>query len=216
VVFNLRPLTFSPVSPIGQHQGTDDDEGDGLSKPLTAKAQARRMAGIAEAKEVLQHLPNSGESLHAVVSARLDLVDILGCILERLGHCSRMTVTTLGYSRRNVRTLLGWLDEGKVGVLSLVASIFFKSHNGPLWQDTLTEFHKRGQRAVCCDSHCKVVAMTFAGGERLSLEGSANLRSNGSAREQFVLTHDDALTTWNERWILDLLSTAHEHQAEGD
>jgi hypothetical protein len=205
-------LTFSPVSPIGQHQGADDDEGDGLPRPLTVKAQARRMAGIAEAKEVLQHLPAPGESLHAVVSARLDLVDILGCILDRLGRCSRMTVATLGYSRKNVRTMLGWIDEGKVKVLSLVASIFFKSHNGPLWQDTLTEFRKRSQRAVCCDSHCKVAALTFASGERLCLEGSANLRSNGSAREQFVLTHDAALTTWADDWITSLLSTAHEHQ----
>jgi hypothetical protein len=58
-----------------------------------------------------------------------------------------------------------------------------------------------------------VVTFATAGGRRPSLEGSANLRSNGN-REQFCLTEDAALHDWHAAWI-DQLVTAHEGD-EGD
>jgi hypothetical protein len=57
--------------------------------------------------------------------------------------------------------------------------------------------------------HAKVAALAFDSGERLSIEGSANLCGNGSGREQFVLIHDAALHDWHARWITELV-TAHE------
>jgi hypothetical protein len=111
--------------------------------------------------------------------------------------------------------LLGFLDAGAVGSLSLVASIFFRSHNGDLWQETLTEFRKRGHRAACCHSHAKVVTMAFASGARLALEGSANLCGSGSAREQVALIHDAGLHDWHAAWI-DALVTKHEGDESPD
>jgi hypothetical protein len=196
--FAPRPIRF------GRRPNTDD-EADGLPAPARVKLLARRAAGIAEAKSVLEHLPGPGEGLHAVVTARLDLTDIINALLERLGRCERMRVATLGFNARNLRMMLGWLDASAVGSLSLVASIFFRSHNGELWTETLTEFRKRGQRAACCHSHAKVVTLAFAAGERLSIEGSANLCGNGSGREQFALIHDTGLHDFHARWIEALL-----------
>jgi hypothetical protein len=48
------------------------------------------------------------------------------------------------------------------------------------------EFRARGQRAAACHSHAKVVSLTIANGERLSIEGSANLCGNGCVREKFA------------------------------
>ena len=142
----------------------DDDNGECLPTPLRVKLAARRAAGIAEAKAVLEHLPGPGESLHALCTARMDLTDVIGALIERLGRCDRMLIATLGYNEANLRTMLGWLDSGAVGSLSLVASIFFRSHKGDLWAETLEEFRKRKQRAACCHSHAKVVALAFASG----------------------------------------------------
>ena len=179
------------------------------SRPWSS-CQARRAAGIKEAREVLATLPGPGESLHAIVAARLDLTDVLNALLERLGRCDRMHVATLGYNARNLRMLLGWLDTGKVSELQLVASIFFRSHNGDLWETTpKEEFRQRKQRAACCNSHSKVVAMEFASGERLSIEGSSNLCGSGSSREQFALINDPALQAWHSQWIAALV-TKHE------
>ena len=49
--------------------------------------------------------------------------------------------------------MLRWLDAGQVGSLTLLASIFFRSHNGELWAETLAQFRSRKQRAACCHSH---------------------------------------------------------------
>jgi hypothetical protein len=200
--------------PFGRSPAADDDDdGTGLPRPQLVKLAARRAAGIREAADTLAVLPAVGESLHAVMTARLDMTDVVNALLGKLGRCDRLAVATLGFNRRNFKAMLGWLDSGAVGSLSLVASIFFRSHNGTLWQETLTEFHRRGCLAACCPSHCKVMTMSFADGTRLAVEGSANLCSNGSAREQFTVINDPGLFEWHGRWIGDLLDR---HEGGGD
>src|SRR5262245_23695538 len=190
-----------------------EDNGEGLPTPARVRLAARRVAGLAEARDVLAHLPAPGEALHAVCTARMDLSDVVGALLTKLGPCDRLVIATLGYNERNLRTMLSWLDAGAVRSLTLLASIFFRAHKGALWAETLREFRKRGQRAACCHSHCKVIALAFASGARLSIEGSANLCGNGSGREQFALIHDAELHDWHARWILELV-TRHEGRAE--
>jgi hypothetical protein len=206
--FSVRRLHF------GRRPDAEaDDDGDGLPTPRRVKLAARRSAGIAEAKAVLEHLPGPGESLHAVCTARLDLSDVLNALLERLGRCDRLRIATLGYNARNLRAMLGWLDGGRVASLTLLASIFFRAHNGDLWAQTLGEFRSRKQRAACCHSHAKVVTLALASGERLSIEGSANLCGNGSAREQFAVINDAGLCEWHERWI-EAMVDRHEGKSE--
>jgi hypothetical protein len=196
--------------PFGRSPAEDDgDDGTGLPTPAKIKLAARRTAGIAEAKAVLEHLPAEGESLHAVCTARMDLTDVINGLLETLGRCDRMLIATLGYNKTNLATLLRWLDTGAVRSLALVASIFFRSHNQAMWDETVREFRARKQRAACCHSHAKVVTLAFASGERFSIEGSANLCGNGSGREQFALIHDAALAAWHSAWISELV-TRHE------
>jgi hypothetical protein len=205
--FAPRPVRF------GRRPSDQDDEADGLPTPQRVKLAARRAAGIAEAKQILDHLPGPGESLHAVCTARLDLTDVIGALLEKLGRCERLLIATLGYNARNLRTMLSWIDAVAVGTLSLVASLFFRSHNAELWTETLTEFRQRKQRAACCHSHAKVATLAFATGERLSIEGSANLCGNGSGREQFALINDTGLHDWHAAWI-EALVAKHEGAAD--
>jgi hypothetical protein len=206
--FALRRLPFG--------RRLTDGDAEGLPTPARVKLAARRAAGIAEAQAILQHLPAPGESLHALCTARMDLTDVIAALIGKLGPCERMRVATLGFNEANLRTMLAWLDAGAVRSLSLVASIFFRSHKGDLWTETLDEFRRRGQRAACCHSHAKVVALAFADGPRLAIEGSANLCGNGSGREQFCMIHDRALHDWHATWI-DELVTRHEGESiKGD
>src|SRR6266566_2701175 len=115
---------FSPRRvPFGRVAAEDDeDDGRDLPRPRLLRLQARRTAGIAEAAETLAHLPGPGESLHAIMTARLDMTDVLNALLDKLGRCDRALVATLGYNRRNFKAMLGWLDAGKIGSLTLLAS----------------------------------------------------------------------------------------------
>ena len=193
--FSPRKLHFG--DPAG------DNDGAGLPLPLRVKLAARRQAGIAEARAVLEHLPGPGESLHALCTARMDLTDVVGALLDRLGKCDRLVIGTLGYNARNLQAMLRWLDAGQVASLALLASLFFRSHNGELWAATLAEFRTRRQRAACASSHAKVVSLAFASGARLAIEGSANLCGNGSGREQFCLVNDPALCDWHAAWVTE-------------
>jgi hypothetical protein len=204
--FTVRPI------PFGRTAKSDDDNGEGLPTPTRIKLARRRAAGIAEAEEILEFLPGPGESLHAVCTSRMDLTDVVNALLGRLGRCHRLLIATLGYNEANLKTMLGWLDSGAVKELPLVASIFFRSHKGELWERTLAEFRARRQRAACCHSHAKVITLAFASGERFTLEGSANLCGNGSGREQFALINHPELTAWHSAWILDLVER-HEGKA---
>jgi hypothetical protein len=206
--FTVRRIPFGRIA----GNESEDDDGCDLPRPHLLRLQARRAAGIAEAAETLAVLPGPGESLHAIMTARLDMTDVLNSLLEKLGRCDRALIATLGYNRRNFRAILNWLDSGKVGSLDLVASIFFRSHNGDLWTETVKEFRRRSQRAACCPSHCKVMALHFADGTRFAIEGSANLCSNGSARENFAIVNDPALHDFHARWIGELV-TRHEGEA---
>ncbi len=181
--------------------------------PLLAdRTAAKRTAQLAEAADVLTVLPDDGESLHAVMTGRYDLMQLLVVLIDRLGTIDQARVATLSYNRRNLVEMLALLDGGKVKTLTLLCSAFFRDHNKELWEETLTEFRERGQRAAAARSHCKVITLATAGSDRWTMEGSANLRTN-SNREQFALFRDPELHDWHAAWIDELVS-AHEGEAE--
>jgi hypothetical protein len=183
-------------------------QADALPAPIVGKETARRTAMLAEATEVLTVLPAEGESLHAIMTGRYDLMHLLAVLVDRLGTIEAARIATLSYNRKNLAEMLALLDDGKVRTLTLLCSAFFRDHNRELWEETLSEFRDRRQRAAAARSHAKVVTLAIAGGARYALEGSANLRTN-SNREQFALFRDAALHDWHAGWI-DQLVTQHE------
>jgi len=205
VQFSAKRLPFGQP-PAGPE--VIDDDGTGLPTPARVRLRLRRQAGIAEAREILAHLPEPGESVHAIMTARMDLSDVLHCLLDRLGRCERMTISTLSYNERNLKHMLSWIDAKTVGSLTLLASIFFRSHKIPLWEATRAAFTERGQRCACAHSHAKTCTLLFANGTKLAIEGSANLCSNGSGREQIALVNDPGLHDFHAGWVEGMVAKA--------
>lgn len=178
--------------------------------PIVGKAAIHRTAMLAEAADVLKTLPAPGETLHAIMTGRYDLMHLVACLVDRLGGCTEVRIATLSFNAKNLVEMLALLDSGAIGRLTLLASAFFRDHNKELWAECRDEFRDRGQRAAAARSHCKVVTLDG----QFSLEGSANLRTN-SNREQFALTLDPALHDWHAAWI-DELVTRHEGEEDDD
>jgi hypothetical protein len=202
--FNAPRPAFGSAPPVtfGQRPA-----GDGLPAPHVDRGAARRTAQLAEAADALAVLPGPGETVHALMTGRYDLMHLLVCLIDRLGPVDAMRVATLSYNARNLAEMVRLLDTGAVRRLTLLCSQFFAEHNTELWDETLEEFRDRGQRAAAARSHAKVVTFAFASGRRLTLEGSANLRSNGN-REQLLLADGAGLHDWHA-WI-DEQVTRHE------
>jgi len=148
-----------------------------------------------------------------VCTARLDLSDLIGHLLGRLGRCDRLLIATLGYNEKNLIALMRWFDAGQVGSITLLTSKFHRAHKGQLWELSREQFRQRRQRLAAAYSHAKVCTLAFADGGRYVIEGSANLCGNGSGREQFALVQDAGLHDWHSRWIDDLV-TRYEGQEQ--
>jgi hypothetical protein len=200
--FVLRKIRFGDHAKAEAED--DGDEGRDLPRPKLLRLQARRRAGIAEAKETLAHLPAPGESLHAIMTARLDMTDVLNALLEKLGRCEVAKIGTLGLNRRNYKALVRMLDAGQIGSLTLLVSRFFWAHNKELFTEMLIAFRQRKQIVAAVDSHAKVMSLCFSNGTRFAVEGSANLCSNGSARENFCIVNDPALVDFHATWISEM------------
>jgi hypothetical protein len=192
--FNAPRLTFGR-SPMA----------DAFPTPIVGNAAARRTAMLGQAAEVLAVLPGPSETLHALMTGRCDLMHLVTALVTHLGDVQALRIATLSYHGRNLAEMVARLDSGAVPSLTLLCSAFFRDHNKELWEETLDDFRDRGQRAAAVRSHAKVVTLATSGGRRLSLEGSANLRTN-SNREQFALTDDAPLHDWHAAWIDDLVA----------
>lgn len=175
---------------------------DQVPKPLLVRGNAnRRLAALKEAGEIVDQLPGPGESLHALMTGRYDLTDLLDVILAKLGTAKHLRIATLSFNGHNVQQLRGWLESGKVKRLTVLCSLFFYEHN----PDTFRELREamqaagRGNRIGATRNHCKVCCLEFRG-SKLALEGSANLRTN-SNREQFCLVNAAELHDWHALWI---------------
>lgn len=204
MIFNAPRPAFGRTNPA---------EAEAFPVPIVGKAAIRRVAMLAQAADVLTAIPGPGETLHAIMTGRYDLMHVIVALVGKLGGCETLRIATLSYNAKNLAEMLNLLDGEAVGSLTLLCSAFFRDHNKELWAETLEEFRERGQRAAAARSHAKVVTFACADGQRISLEGSANLRSNGN-REQFALTNDPALHDWHTAWVDELVAAHEGEEAE--
>jgi hypothetical protein len=186
----MRPVQY------GKPPGSVED----VPRPIVRRQSTNRRLGmLREAGQVLTVMPGPGESLHAIQSGRYDLADLVDVMLGRLDTVLSLRIATLSFNRRNVQRMAAWTESGAVKRLTLLCSNFFREHNAELFQEvreTLSPPH----RVAASRNHCKVICFHVATGDKLALEGSANLRNNGN-RENFCLMHDAGLHDWHARWI---------------
>ena len=175
--------------------------------PHTSKAAARRLRMLHEARDLLDALPAPGEAVHAIQTGRFDLAVLLTAILDMLPvPCRRLRVATLSYNKANAVELLGLLEAGKIGGLTLLCSAFFRAHYKELHEWFGAELRAfPGSRLAAARSHCKVFLFDQAEGAAIVIESSGNLRSNGN-REQLTVFNDRGLHDWHASWLDQLVN----------
>jgi hypothetical protein len=187
---------------------------DDAGKPLTVKALARRTGEVGRLAESLPDLPQPGEALHLLMTGKYDLTAVLAVILRRHGPRQRMRIATLSFNARNVAELAGWLDEKRVGALTLLCSVFHRENCRPDYLAAVNELrHQRGVRLAAARNHAKVITIEWPS-SCLSLEGSANLRTN-SNQEQLTIVNSPTVVQWHGLWI-DAMVSRHEREDADD
>lgn len=177
---------------------------------MTVKAKARRGAMLTAARDVLTAMPEPGEAIHFLQTGYFDLVMLIPLLLEHYGAADHVRITTLSYNGRNLSELCRVVDSGSAKRLSLVTSTFFRNQEGSLYRETCQELRSRGHVVAVAKNHAKVILLDIPGA-KMSIEGSANLRSNRSL-EQVALIRDDGLHDWHSTWIDSLIAN---HEGDG-
>jgi len=179
----------------------EEAEADEAPKPKLIQAEVRRFAALREAIAILDVIPTvPRQSLHAIMTGRYDLADLIGVMIKKLGSIKVLRIATLSISERNCNSMAKWLDTKSVGEIRLLISHFWAEHNRDDFaalNDSFACFP--GCKLAASRSHCKVIGMEFESGKYI-LEGSANLRTN-SNWEQFCLVLDPELHDWHSTWI---------------
>ena len=198
----VPPPTFGPARPtliVGEPPpGTT---------PHRTRVARRRHLLAQDAAEIAAALPGPGEATHLLMSGRYDLMQVIELAAGGGGPVAHLRLATLSLNRRVLADLLRLADAGAVARVSLVVSHYFASADKPLYHRLRAEFAARGFPVAAPRCHAKVVAVQFAAGDSLVMEGSANLRSNRNF-EQLAVINDPRLHDWHARWI-DLVINRH-------
>lgn len=125
--------------------------------------------------------------------------------------CKELTISTLSLSEGNIISLENILVGGFIEKLNLIVSDYFYSHerNSLIKQIyNKLDVDNKFQLAVA-GTHCKLVMIETLGGKKITIHGSANLRSSDSL-EQFTIEDNADFYDFNmlvQNRILDKYKT---------
>lgn len=144
--------------------------------------------------------PEKGMRFFVVLDGGFIAGDFIEAFLvEHNLHVKTLSVSTLSMSQNNVDSLNNLLEGAYVDELNLIVSDYFFSHERhgliPYIYEELDKENKF-QLAVA-GTHCKLTLIETHCGLKITMHGSANLRSSGNI-EHICIEENEALFDFNQ------------------
>lgn len=143
--------------------------------------------------------PGKGSRYFVLLNGNFIFGDFIeALIVENEWTVEEMTLSTLSMSIENVDSLAGLLDQDYVKQLNLIVSDFFYSHErGGLVPELYEKLDKSDKFQLAVASvHTKICLIRTAGGNKIVIHGSANLRTSSNV-EQIMIENNDSLYDFN-------------------
>jgi hypothetical protein len=164
------------------------------------------------AKDLAENIQIEKDSRNFVIT---DGTFIFGDLFEALivknnWHIKRMSISTLSLSQGNVDSLVNLIIGGFVDQLDLIVSTFFFSHERGMLIPYIykeLDIENRFQLAVA-STHCKICCIETHCGLKITMHGSANLRSSGNI-EQLMIEEGEYLYDFNQSIIDSIIEKYH-------
>ncbi len=177
---------------------------------VSERRQLLHMLDVANAAKHLERIPDQAETFHCIMRGNYyngwDLVPAL-LKLAAPRTIATLHVATLGFNQQNAFELLRLFDEGQIGRVEFICSVYFRDMTSDVWSYLHAELSRRKQHAVAIRSHAKILLLELSDGTALVVESSANLRSCHNI-EQFTLTHDRDVLEFHRQWMDQLIREA--------
>ena len=148
-----------------------------------------------------------GEHINAIVSGNFIAGDLIESYLfDNNLTAQEILISTLSMSRENVDSLKIIQDFRLEGVMGLVISDFFFSHERKSGIEDITRELGNGRFALAVAGiHTKITLIKTVCGQHIIIGGSANLRSSMNI-EQITIDNCKILYNFHREWMADILN----------
>ena len=189
----------------------DDSEGN-ISSSKFARVKRFKRPSCAKYKYA-QDLVKSigiveeGEHINAIVSGNFIAGDLIEAYLfDNNLVAEEILISTLSMSRENVDSLKNIQDFRLNGVMGLVISDFYFSHERKSGIEDIANELGNGQFALAVAGiHTKITLIKTVCGQHIIIGGSANLRSSMNI-EQITVDNCPVLYAFHREWMADILN----------
>lgn len=177
---------------------------DRRTPAMRHKAQVKDARQAMNAAEALGDPPGPHHAVHMLVTGRFSLWDCVPAIFAKCGRIRFLRIATLGFSKDNVNAMAAMLDAGQVERLRLLASHYFKGTSVEIYTHAAETLGTRpAAEFLSVRTHAKLLLVELAGGRKLTLESSANLRSCKNL-EQLTVIGAPEVHAFHAEWIDEL------------
>jgi len=185
-------------------------ESDGMPNlGILSRKDVRRRQILATKRErvaeVVDRLPEPGETFHVVVNGIFDHFDFVPRVVELMGPVDQFYGSTWTMNRQNALDLLQMFDEGGLKAIALLTGLYFKRRETAVYATVLEGLQARGQRYIAFANHAKVSMFVQQESETyIVIEGSANYTANPRL-ENFTITNDPQVCDLHRTWMEEIL-----------
>jgi putative NADH-flavin reductase len=148
-----------------------------------------------------------GEHINAIVSGNFIAGDLIEAYLvENDLIAEEIIISTLSMSRENVDSLKNIQENRLEGVMGIVISDFFFSHERKSGIEDIINSLSDGLFALAVAGiHTKLTLIKTTCGQHIVIGGSANLRSSLNI-EQITIDNCPVLYAFHREWMADILN----------
>lgn len=180
----------------------DDKIETGFCKPKVLKQKHIAYDKAVKLAEDIELEKNA--NYYAIVSGNFIFGDLLeALILNKKLSVKNLFISTLSMSENNIDSLVNIMQSGQVEKLHLLVSSYFFAHERhnliPYIHEELD--NKEWSFLFCvAGSHTKLCLIELTNGLKITIHGSANMRSSGNI-EQIAITENEELYEFNKIFL---------------
>lgn len=160
---------------------------DGVTAAQVEAYESMHAARVANVRKNISRPPVPGEMIFVWTTAQFNTMSLIIWLIETLGDIDELLVSTYSVSNICVKTMLYWVDSGKIGSVYLYLSDYVPKMSPKKYNTILAETSARpGKMKIGLGFNHSKITLAAIGENRIVITGSGNFAEN-SGNEQYTI-----------------------------